>query len=123
MWHPNRPELLLPQRVEEAIALLLLLKIFHDGAEVNRLNCESAILRDFRLIHHFESVSLEQFGTAPAVECHHLRVYPFDAVIVEMVQISFNKLPTDHDRLGCRKKVDVEMSNGPGSRGHFTPGF
>jgi hypothetical protein len=40
-----------------------------------------------------------------------------------MVQISFNKVPTNQDRLGCRKKVDVEMANGPGSRGHFTPGF
>ncbi|MBV9644509.1 MAG: hypothetical protein JO334_13135 [Verrucomicrobia bacterium] len=75
----------LPQGVQKPTALLLFFKVFYNGAQVNRLNGESAVLRNFGLIHHFESVSLEQFGTAPAVECHHLRVYALHAVIIEMV--------------------------------------
>ena len=82
---------------------------------------KSAILRDFGLIQHFESVALEQFETAPAVECHHLRVDLFDTVVIEMTEISFQKLTTDLDGLGCRKQVDVEMPNGPGRCGNFTP--
>ena len=101
----------------------MLLQIFDDGAEVNSLIGESAILRDFGLIHHFESIALKQFETAPAVECHHLRVDLFDAMVVQMAQVGFKKLTTDLDRLGCREKVDVEVPNGSGSAGYFPPGL
>ena len=111
----------LPERVQQAVTLFL--KIFYDGAEVNRLIRETPILRDFGLIHHFESVALKQFETAPAVECHHLRVDLFDTVVVEMAQVDFEQLASNLDRLGCRKKVDVEMPDGPGRRGHLTPCF
>ncbi len=96
---------------------------FDDRAEVNGLIGISAILRDFGLIEHFESVALKQFETAPAVEGHHLGVDLFDAVVVEMTQVGFKELAKDLDRLHRRKKVDVEMSNGPGSCGDFTPRF
>jgi len=111
----------LPERVQQPIALLF--KILYDGAEVNSLTSEPPILRDFGLIHHFESVALKQFKTAPAVECHHLRVDSFDAVIVQMAQVSFEKLATDLDRPRRRKKVDVEMPDCSGSCGHLTPGL
>jgi len=82
---------------------------------------KSAILRDFGLIQHFESVALEQFETAPAIEGHHLRVDLFDAVVVEMTEVSFQKLTADLDGLGRRKQIDVEMPNGPGRCRNFTP--
>lgn len=111
----------LPERVQQTITLLL--EIFYDRAEVNSSIRKSAILGDFGLIQHFESVALKQFKTAPAVECHYLRVDLFDAMVVLMTQVGFKKLPSDLDRFGGRKKVDMEMANGPGSCGHFTPGF
>ena len=52
----------LPHRVEQQIALFL--KLFDDRAEVDRLIDKLAILRDFGLVQHLESVTLEQFGTA-----------------------------------------------------------
>ena len=109
----------LPERVQQTIPLFL--KVFDESAEVDSLTSKSAILRDFGLIQHFESIALEQFETAPAIEGHHLRVDPFDAVVVEMTEVSFQKLTTDLDGLGRRKQVDVEMPNAPGRCGNFTP--
>jgi hypothetical protein len=111
----------LPDRVQQAIALLL--KIFHDRAEVNRLIRESAIFRDFGLIQHFESVALEQFEPASAIECYHLRMDLFDAMIVQVTKVGLQKLPSDLDRLSCWKEIDVKMSDGPRRRGNLAPGF
>ena len=94
----------------------MLLKIFYDRAEVNRLGRKSAILRDFGLIQHFESIALEQFEAASAVECHHLRVDLFDAMVVQVTKVGLQKLASDLDRLSGRKKIDVEMPDGPGCR-------
>ena len=91
----------LTKRVQQAITLLL--EIFHNRTEINCLIGKSAILRDFGLIQHFKSVAFEQFETAPAVEGHHLRVDLFDAVVVEMTEVGFQKLTTDLDGLGRRK--------------------
>jgi hypothetical protein len=116
-----RPGDRLSERVQQPVALLL--KIFYDGAEVNGLIRESPILGDFGLIEHFESVAFKQFEPAPAVEGHHLGMDLFDTVVVQMMQENFDELPSDLNRFRGREKVDVEMPNGPGRAGHFTPGF
>jgi hypothetical protein len=107
--------------VQQTIALLL--QIFDNGAEVNSLIGESAIFRDFGLVHHFESIALKQFEAPPAVECHHLRVDLFDAMVVQVAQVGFEKLTADLDRLCRREKVDVKVPNGSGSAGDFAPGL
>ena len=61
------------------------------------------------------------FETALPVEGHHLRVDLLNAVVVEMTEVSFQKLTKDLDGFGRRKQVDVEMSNGPGRCGNFAP--
>ena len=69
-----------PHGVQEEIALFL--KFFDDGAEVHRLIGKLPIFGDFGLIEYFESIALEQFETASAIECNHLGVDLFDAMIV-----------------------------------------
>jgi hypothetical protein len=111
----------LSDRVQQPISLLL--EILDDGAEVNRLVREPPILRDFRLIHHFEPVPLKQLGTPSTVEGHHLGVDLFDAMIVEMAQVSLKELSGRLDGFCRRKKVDVKMPDRPRRTWYFTPSF
>ena len=101
----------------------MLFEDFDDRAEVNRLIGKLAVFGDLGLVQNFEPVALKQLRTPPAVKGHHLRMDLFDALVVEITQVGFKEQAKDLDRLRRRKKVDVEMSNVPGSRRDFTPGF
>src|SRR5271166_545458 len=110
-----------PDRVQQQIALFV--KFFSDRAEVHRLIGKLAIFCDFGLVEHFESIALEQFETAPAVECNYLGLDLFDAMIVKIAEIGLEELTIDQDRLYFREKVGMKMPDRPRSSGHFAPRF
>jgi len=107
--------------VEQQAALFL--KFLDDRAEVDGLIGKLAILGDFGLVQHLESVALEQFEPAPVFECHDLSVDLFDAVIIKITQIGFDQLTAHDDGLYFREDVKMKMPDGPRSSGYLAPRF
>lgn len=107
--------------IQEPVALLL--KFLYNRGEVDWLVGELAVLGDFGLVQHFESVPFKEFGPASAIERYHLGVHMLHTLVVEKPEIGLEQLAENWDTPGFRKQIDMEMANPTWCSGNFVPSF